>query len=155
MFRHSMFRHCGRSLAVLAAALTLSACSDAPLDPSAQAMAAVAGDYGAAGDFGTLSFTTDDGSESIDWLAAGATLELRLTADGKTTGRLFIPGLDEDGGDMDEDLTGTWTLASNVVHFDHGADTFIRDMPFRVEGNRLVGEASFDEVKVRVELARR
>jgi hypothetical protein len=152
-----MLRHYTRSLVVLAAALALSACGDAPttLDPHAQAMAALAGDYGAVGEFGALSFTTDDGGDAIDWLDEGAKVELHLTADGKTTGRLFVPGVDEDGGDLDEDLAGTWTLDAETIRFEHDADTFIRDMPFHVEGKRLVGEASFDDVAIRVELARR
>ena len=151
-----MFRHFNRSLVVLAAALALSACEGStPLDPHAQAMAALAGDYGAEADLGALSFTTDDGGTVTDWLDQGAKVELRLTADGRTTGRLFVPGVDEDGGDLDESLAGTWTLDGETIHFEHDADTFIRDTPFRVEGKRLVGEASFDDVAIRVELARR
>ena len=151
-----MFRDYTRPLVVLAAALALAACEGpTPLDPNAAAMAALAGDYSAEGDFGALSFTTDGGGEATDWLEQGAKVEIRLTADGKTSGRLFVPGVDEDGGDLDEDLAGTWTLDAETIHFEHDADTFIRDMPFRVEAKKLVGEASFDEVTVRVELARR
>jgi hypothetical protein len=153
-----MFRSSVRSLAILfGAALTLAACDDSPttLDPSSAAMAALAGEYAASGSLGAISLTTEEDGETIDWLAAGASVQLRLTADGKTTGRLFIPGGDEDGGDMDEDLAGSWTLESNTVHLDHESDTFIRDMPFRVEGARLVGDESFDGVRVRMELARR
>jgi hypothetical protein len=151
-----MYRNFTRSLVALAAALVLSACEGpTDLDPTAEAMAALAGDYGATGELGALVFTTHEGGETIDWLDAGGKLEIRLTADGKTTGRLFVPGVDEDGGDMDEDLTGSWTLDGETIHFEHDADTFVRDMPFRVVGERLVGEASFTEVAVRVELARR
>ena len=59
------------------------------------------------------------------------------------------------GGGLDEDLAGTWTVVPGTVLFEHDADTFIRDMQFGVEGERLVGEGTFDDVTVRVELGRR
>ena len=152
-----MFRDRTRYLVlILGAALTLGACDDSPttLDPTAQAMAAVAGEYSAGGSLGAISLTTEDDGETLDWLAAGASMQVRLTADGKTTGRLFIPGADEDGGDMDADLTGTWSLESGKIHFQHPADTFIRDMEFVVEGKRMVGDETFDGIRVRLELAR-
>ena len=37
----------------------------------------------------------------------------------------------------------------------HGADTFLRDMPLTVNDNRLEGERTFGNVRVRVVLARR
>lgn len=153
-----MFRDTTRSLLlVLGAALTLGACDESPttLDPAAQEMAAVAGEYAASGALGAISLTTEADGETVDWLATGASVQIRLTPNGKTTGRLFIPGADEDGGDVDANLAGSWTLDAGTIRFRHEADTFIRDMDFAVEGNLLVGDETFDGVRVRLELARR
>ncbi|HZD06265.1 MAG TPA: hypothetical protein VE173_15245 [Longimicrobiales bacterium] len=141
---------------VCAALLGGAACSDdggvGPRD-----LTVVAGSYTAEGPFGAITFiTTEAGSsEETDWLARGASIVLDLKADGTTGGRLYVPGADEDGGDMDEDLTGTWSLTNGRVALDHEADTFLRDMDYTLEGNRLKGEETFGGTTVRVELVRR
>jgi hypothetical protein len=124
----------------LAAAL---ACSDSPFEATIEN---VAGAYSA------TRLTTTESGVTTNQLTHGATLDLTLAADGSTTGRLFIPGGAEGGGDFDEDLTGTWTLTGKSVTFDHAADTFVRDMPFTAGLDRLSGEATFGDVTVRVTL---
>ena len=154
-----MIRNRIRPLALfVGTALALAGCSENPSGPESreEAMARLAGDYTASGAFGAIVFTTTTDGETIDWLDEGAFLQIRLTADGATSGRVFVPGVDEDGGDFDEDLTGTWELIDDEIFFEHDADTFIRDMPFEVDGNRLIGDRTFeaDEVRVQVELVR-
>lgn len=141
--------------AILAAMVVTAGCGDDGQSPDAQ-LALVAGTYSAEGSFGAVVFTTTrpDGTETVDWLARGASIRLSLHEDMTTSGRLYIPGGDEDGGDMDEDLTGTWTLRGNRVSLDHEADTFLRDMDLFVDGGRLEGEETWS-VTVRVELVRR
>lgn len=146
------------SIVLLAAALGFAACGSDAAGPDARqaAMQQVAGSYAAAESYGALSFTTTASGETIDWLAAGASIEVVLGADGTTTGRLYVPGIEEDGGDWEADLMGSWTLDDGTVHFVHEADTFVRDMPFRVKGGGLEGTATFGgETEVRVVLARR
>jgi hypothetical protein len=144
-------------LALITAALTLTACGSDTVGPDAQAaMQKVAGHYVASEGYGALSFTTTASGETIDWLAAGGSLEIDLAADGTTTGRVFVPGADEDGGDWEADLKGSWTLSGgSTVRFSHAADTFVRDMPFTVKDGRLEGDRTFDETRIHVVLARR
>ncbi len=129
---------------MLVIATTLSACDDG-VGPEVEA---VAGSYEA-----TVFTVTIDGT-TTDVLADGGSLELDLGTDRTVTGRLFIPGGDEGGGDLDASMAGTWSLASDVVTFDHPVDTFVRDMDFRVEQNRLIGEETFGDATIRVTLSR-
>lgn len=145
------------AMAMLAAATALGACDDeggTGVDP---AMAVVAGSYTAEGGFGAITFTSQEqgSTEVVDWLDAGASLVLRLRADGTTTGRLFVPGVDEDGGDLDENLAGTWSLSGSVVEFEHEADTFVRDMTFEYADGFLTGEETFSDTTLRVVMQRR
>ncbi len=126
-------------------------------DVTGPPLTVLAGSYTAEGPFGAITFTTStaDGDDETDWLAQGASIVLELADDGTTGGRLFVPGGDEDGGDMDEDLTGTWSVEDGVVTLAHDADTFLRDMPFASDGDRLEGEETFGDMTIRVVLIRR
>jgi hypothetical protein len=57
-------------------------------------------------------------------------------------------------GDFDADLAGTWTRSGSIVEFSHAADTFVRDMPFTMQGATLVGDRTFGDVRIRVTLTR-
>lgn len=128
------------------AVLLLSAC-DNPVDP----MTRVSGDYRA------TTFSLAFGSTQTDVLRMGVELEIRLHPNGTTTGRFFVPAElnDDDDGAYTADLQGTWTLNGDTVQFNHSADTLIRDMKFRVEGSRLVGEESFGGGTLRIVLEKR
>jgi len=126
-----------RAILAVAAATALLGCSGEPFEATADT---VAGDYS----LGWLS-TTDTSGAVTDWLAAGATLDISLAANGTTTGHLFIPGGATGGGDVDADLTGTWTLVHNAVFFNQTADTFMRDMTFFAHRGRLQGDQLLNE----------
>ena len=66
-----------------------------------------------AGTYTATTFIVTNTTPPTDLLALGMTLTLTLTTDGTTTGRLFMPGGGDNGVDLDEDLTGTWTLSGN------------------------------------------
>jgi hypothetical protein len=126
--------------------LTLPGAALACSDSTAPTLDDVAGSYTAE------QFTTEEGGVVTDQLAGGASLNLVLASDGSTTGRLFVPGGDEGGGDFDADLVGTWSLDGATVTLDHEADTFLRDMPFTFSSGRLSGEATFSGVTIVVVL---
>lgn len=107
-----------------------------------------------AGSYTAASFTVSSPAGSIDLLALGAFVEVTLAADGTTTGQLFVPGAADDGGDADEDLTGTWTLDGSTVTFSQAADTFIPDVQFTAGRNRLTGEGTFQGQTVRLVLTK-
>lgn len=149
----------GRTIGGLSVALTLSllpACGDTGVNVDPE-IAALAGTYTAEGEIGTLVISqhTVSGDVTEDWLAAGASILLNLHGDGTTTGRFLAPGAGEDGEDMDEDLTGSWTLNQGQVKLEHDADTFLRDLDFTARSDGLTAEESFDHVTVRVVVSRR
>jgi hypothetical protein len=107
-----------------------------------------------AGTFIASTFTVTEGGVTEDLLAAGASITVTLSSDGSTSGQLFVPGGNEDGSDFDADLSGTWTLDGSQVSLDHVADTFIRDMSFTADQDRLTGQATFGSATLHVVLPR-
>jgi hypothetical protein len=95
------------------------------------------------GSYEAVALTLTSSVGSTDLLAAGATVEVTLAADGTTSGRVFVPGGGEAGEDLDEDLTGTWTLTGETVTFHNTAGTFIRDAEFAAGPDSLTGEETF------------
>ncbi|MGH7461254.1 MAG: hypothetical protein ACREMA_09530 [Longimicrobiales bacterium] len=140
-----MHERLSRKIMALAALALLACDSDDPFTPSVDN---VSGSYTA------TTFTTTIAGVTTDQLAAGASVTLTLAAVGTTSGRLFVPDADEDGGDFDADLTGTWTLTGTTVSFAHSADTFIRDINFVAADRQLTAEGSFGGDAVRLVLSR-
>ena len=124
--------HLGRAVA-LSLALALGCGDDGNFSPTVDT---VAGAYSA------TTFTLSLAVATVDQLVLGSDVEITLAPDGTTTGRLFVPGAGEDGADLEADLTGTWALSRGAVTFDHTADTFIRDVRFAADRNRLIGTAT-------------
>jgi len=131
--------------AAAAAVVTISACGRNPFTPTVADMA---------GTYSATTFTSTNGATTTDHLAVGGSLTLTLGPDGTTTGRLFVPAGAEGGGDLDADMAGTWTLTGSTVDFAQAADTFVRDMTFTAEPNRLRGSATFSGTTIRVVLER-
>lgn len=134
---------------LLVAALAAGACGDDPLRPED-----LVGSYLAEGDVGELTATNLRSGQSVDMLARGAFIRLTLDEDNSTEGRFFAPGADEDGGDFDADLRGAWELSGDTLRLRHSADTFLRDVRFRVRPDRLIAERTFVDDSVRVVLMR-
>lgn len=134
-----------RSTLLLSCLLVWTVCGDAA-GPTPATMEVVAGSYVVA-----VFETTTDGA-TTDQLGAGSSLTLNLSPIGTTSGRLFVPGGAEDGGDFEADLTGTWSLSDNEVRLDHPADTFLRDMILDYDNGVLSGSATFGDTQVTVEL---
>lgn len=131
-------RYLSRQYAAIAG-LALLACGEGKFEPTVET---VAGGYHA------TTLVVIQGSSSTDLLLGGGLLTLNLDENGTTSGRLFIPGGGEGGGDLDVDLPGTWTLADSTVTFvQPDSDTFIRDMPFTAQRNRLRGEETFASIE--------
>ena len=107
-----------------------------------------------AGTYQATTLTATEGGITTDLLLLGATLSVVLNLDGTTSGRLLAPGLGENGEDIDQDLTGTWTLTGSSVNFQLASDTFIADVPFTAEPNRLRAEGDFSGATLRVVLTK-
>jgi hypothetical protein len=139
-----------RMLAVVTAVgVSTASCSDA----TGPRVEVVAGTYWAGAPSSTSNatvgtFTTTENGVTTNMLDAGAWIGLVLSETGQTIGRLFVPG------EIDGDLAGSWTLQGDVVRLSHEADTFLRDMEYRVRDDRLEAERVFDGVTVRVVLQR-
>lgn len=104
------------------------------------------------GTYEAEEFEVSSGGFTTDLLALGATVTVTLSPDGTTSGRLFVPGAGEGGSDVDESLTGTWSLSGSTVTFSQSADTFIPDVEFTAGENVLTGEGTFEEDTVRLRL---
>lgn len=127
-----------RSKPIAAAAilwLSLVGCGGDSFSPT---VASVAGTYQA------TTFTFDGGAGPTNLLALGATVTITLAPDGTTTGHMFVPDV-LDGGDLDADLAGTWTLTGSTVAFVQEVDTFMRDVLFTAEPDRLRARGTFGE----------
>jgi hypothetical protein len=134
-----------RRLTLLLASCALLSCGDDLATPSRDA---VVGTYRA------TRFTATQSGITANLLNVGAALSLTLADDGAATGHLFAPGLGLGGADVNEDLSGTWTLSGQSVHLSFPAATLIRDMTLRVEDNQLVGEESFEDTRLQLVLTR-
>jgi hypothetical protein len=133
--------------ATLWLALALTACGDddGGFSPTVET---VAGSYTAS------VFTLDSGLGPLDLLGLGATVTATLNADGTTTGRLFVPQAGEQGEDLDEDLTGTWTLTGRTVTFSQTGSSLITGVDFVAGPNTLTGEGTFEDGVVLLVLTR-
>jgi hypothetical protein len=135
-----------RAIIALTLALVLGSCGGE--DKFSPSLETVAGSYTAS------SLTLSSSVGTTDLLALGSTVAITLAPDSTTSGRLFVPGVAEDGSDLDVDLSGTWTLSGSTVTFDQVGDTFIRDVEFTAGRNRLNAEGMFDGAIVRVVLGK-
>ncbi len=150
------------ALTIALAALTACADSTAPITASSLAGSYLASSQvptGSGATIGALTFTTTQDGVVTDWLAKGAEIEIDLSANGTTSGRLFIPNLNDDGEEQagvnfDESLAGTWKLEGDQLTLSHEADTFIRDMTFTVTDGVISGTHTFGGVAIHVTLAR-
>lgn len=108
-----------------------------------------------AGSYVAVRFIFSDGLEETDVLEAGGDITMTLTADGTSSGTLFVPAaLTEDQMDFTADLTGTFTITDDIIHFTQAADTFVRDSNWVLDGNRLSGGGVFSGTTIFVELFR-
>src|SRR6266566_1604731 len=106
------------------------------------------------GNYAASTFTTTDSTGTKDWIVAGASLELLLGAQGITVGTLSVPGAGPGGTNVLADMTGTWELTGNTVHFTQNDDTFVRDIDWVASENRLSGDATFSGKRIRVVLTK-
>ena len=136
----------GRSRATIVLTLALALGSCGGEDPFSPTVESVTGSYAAT----SLTLTSSVGT--TDLLTLGSTVALTLAADGTTSGRLFVPGGDDDGGDLDVDLAGTWTLSGSTVTFNQTGDSFIRDLDFAAGPDQLNGQGEFSGAFVRLVL---
>lgn len=110
------------------------------------------------GSYTSIIFMTTGSSGQTNQLLAGSSFNITLQADGTTSGHLHIAA---SGGEpaFDADMTGTWRQTGDVIDFTQAADTFVRDMAFRIERIGadelyLVGGQNFVGGRVDVTLAR-
>jgi hypothetical protein len=115
--------------------------------------------FGPEGEYEAYIFTTTSGTSApTNQLVLGSSLQLNLNADGTTSGHLHLAA---SGGDpaFDADMTGTWTQDEGTIDITQAADTFVRDMIFRMErlgGNELIltGDQVFDGTRINLALGR-
>jgi len=148
--------HLQRTAFTVMAICAAWACATEPQAPTTEQLAGQyrAGDDSASDVLGVLEFTTMEDGVTTDWVQRGAHLTIILSENGTVTGRLFVPGADEDGGDFDQPMDGTWTSEGAIVRLTQSADTFVRDVDWTWTGDRLTADHSFSDVRVSVVLER-
>lgn len=123
--------HISFGILMLGVALALGACSGpgTPPERTVFTMNEVAGSYEVTR---MDAINRSAGGETTDLVALGAELDLTLTADGRTSGQLFMPEaarvFEEDPeGALVLDLTGTWTILETdpVIRFQFETDSFL------------------------------
>jgi len=113
----------------------------------------VEGDYTA-----IVFFTTPTGGSARNELEAGSSLTMSLGSDGTTSGHLHVAAFGTNPA-FDADMTGTWTRNGEEVEFTQAADTFVRNMVFRIERisfspKALVGDQVFSGTRINLTLVR-
>lgn len=132
------------ALAFTGALLLGAACNNDDDGPSAPTVAQVAGNYRA------TKFTATLGSASQDILQTGGSLTATFNSNGTLTGRATVP---TEG--VDEDFTGKWKIVNGKVEIeDVPTDIFVEDIDFAIVGKTLVGDETFNGVRVQVTLTK-
>lgn len=122
----------GAVLAVVVA----SACSDSPVAPT-----------DVAGSYHINSFKVVINGVTTDLASAGASINLTLSEDGKTTGHITVPAA---GGanpsPVDEDLAGTYHLGGGVLQIDqNGSGGYLDGMLFTADPPELRGYITLND----------
>jgi len=91
------------------------------------------------GTFLATTFTiSSGGTGALNVLAQGGTLGLNVANNMVTAGTLIIPASLNGGTTLTASLAGTAMRTENVVRFTQPSDTFVRNLTFTLEANRLV-----------------
>ena len=112
---------------------------------------------GPVGSYTAIILVMTQNSVPTNVLAGGGSFTMTLAPDGTTSGRLHIIGSTAYPA-VDADMAGTWTRNGDEIDFTQSADTFVRNMTFRIEQITdsvwsLVGDDVFDATRVNVTLA--
>jgi hypothetical protein len=132
------------TLAVTGALLLGAACSHDDDAPTAPTTATIAGTYKAT----RFVVTSPLGSEDV--LQQGGSVTAKLVADSTLTGHVTVPSQS-----VDEDFSGRWKLQNGEVEIeDVPSDIFVEDVSFKVVGKTLVGDETFNGVRVELTLTK-
>jgi hypothetical protein len=113
---------------------------------------------GPVGSYTAIVFTTTSPSgQQTNQLQIGSTLQINLGANGSTSGHLHVAASPGNPA-LDADMVGTWTQTGDKIDFTQAADTFVRDMTFRIEQLSdsewlLVGDQVFSGTRINLTLA--
>jgi hypothetical protein len=127
-----------RSSLLLLLLASLGACGD-ETNPSED----VTGHYQA-----TTFTITRVGIPPLDVLAAGGSMTLELTEDGRAAGNVFIPqALTDDPQDFEVILVGTYTRSGDTVHLQHNGsvDSFLELVDWGVVSPNKLGAIVTDQ----------
>ena len=132
---------------IATAILVATGCSDD--DSLSPSLESVAGSYTA------TTFLVTQQNIMADLLQLGSSIILDLATDGTVTGHIFVPNGNDDGSDLDLDLTGTWTLDGAIVRFEMPeANSFIGDIPFTAGANTLSAEQNSGGIRIQLVLTK-
>ena len=109
-----------------------------------------------AGTYVATTFTLS-GAVTEDVLEAGGSLTITFDAGGTTSGSLFLPATSSasEGVDFTADMAGTFDLTDDDrIRIAQDADSFVRVLRWKVDGNLISGSNTVAGVTVTVVLSR-
>ena len=108
-----------------------------------------------AGTYRASTFALSGGATE-DVLALGGSLTITFSAGGTTSGSLFVPAASFDSGGVDftADMAGTFVLENDSITLTQAAESFVREITWTVDGNRISGTGTFSGVTVTIVLSR-
>lgn len=101
----------------------------------------------------TFTFKPSGGAQ-VDVIGGGGSMELTLFANGTSTGTLSVPASITGGTALLESMAGTFTFSGTTVTFAQAADTFVRDVTWSADGNRLICDETSGGDQIHVILTR-
>lgn len=120
---------------LLGAAIACSNSTDADSSPTP----------GVVGTYSAASFVTTEGGLSIDRIAAGLVMIVRLRDDGTTTGTIA-------GNGATVPVAGTWDTTGTELHFHDSHATFLEQLPFHIQARSLTADDVSGATRYRIVL---
>ena len=87
---------------------------------------------GLAGSYTAVQWVTTGGSGQTNQIANGGTLQITLSDNGSTSGRMHVAASNGNQA-ADFDLSGTWSQSGNNINFTQTVDNFLKDVTFAIQ----------------------
>jgi len=139
-----------RSAFLLAAAVLPAACGDGFY--TGPTIMSIPGHYVASNARGEFFYTADQKTWNL--AQEGSVVDLTISSNGTTTGRIFVPAENENAESYEASLAGTWMTRGDTVFFTQKEPTVVSTMAFIFDGQKLRAERNYIDGYVKLTLVR-
>lgn len=84
-------------------------------------------------------FVVTEGGSSVDVLALGGLIEIKLDFDRSIVGRLYVPAGVLDESEVELRFQGSWRMEGDRLRFEPSEATFLSQIAFGIDGRKLTG----------------